>query len=258
MEHSTYCSTEIMELAKAILKVQLELQPALKNAENTFSKSRYATLNSVMDACRAALINNGIWLTQYPVPVEGAFMGLVTKLTHAETGEWQSGLMMMPLPKADPQGYGSAMTYGRRYALSAMLGIVTEEDDDGLAGAMPTAENGKRKRQPAERAQQAKCATAKGSTSCTDPEQAAPSKQGVNSAAQMIQTNQANQTNQAHPALQSMPKLDGIAYSLTTTKDGKTCIVATGNTTSKKQILSQAGFTWSDQRKVWWRYADAA
>ena len=51
--------------------------------------------------------------------------------THAESGQWQSSLAVVPLPKADPQGVGISMTYMRRYALSAMLGIVTEEDTDG-------------------------------------------------------------------------------------------------------------------------------
>ena len=55
-----------------------------------------------------------------------------------------------------------------------------------------------------------------------------------------------------------MPKLDGIIYSLTTTQDGKTCIVASGNTANKKHILSQAGFKYSEQRKLWWRYAEVA
>lgn len=98
---------------------------------NPFTKSRYATLNSVMDSCRQALLDNGIWLCQYPVPVESGCLGLVTKLTHAESGQWQASLAVVPLPRADPQGVGISMTYIRRYALSAMLGIVTEEDTDG-------------------------------------------------------------------------------------------------------------------------------
>lgn len=56
-------------------------------------------------------------------------IGLVTKLTHAESGQWQSSLAVVPLPKADPQGMGAAMIYARRYALTAMLGMVTENDD---------------------------------------------------------------------------------------------------------------------------------
>ena len=85
-----------------------------------------------MDACSEALINAGIWVTQYPVPVEGANpqLGLVTKLVHAESGEWQESLITMPLAKADPQAYGSALTYARRYGLSAMVGLITEDDDD--------------------------------------------------------------------------------------------------------------------------------
>lgn len=230
MEHSTYCSTEITELARAMLKVQADLQPALKDRENTFSRSRYATLNSVMEACREALISNGIWLAQYPVPVETGHMGLVTKLTHAESGQWQSSLMVMPLPKADPQGYGSAMTYSRRYALSALIGIVTEEDDDGIGAGTETGQRPRRKRQAQPKedipAMEAEAATG------TDP--------------------------QIHPILAAMPRLDGINYSLTTTQDGKTCIVASGNTANKKQILSQAGFKYSEQRRIWWRYAEAA
>ena len=103
MEHTPYCSTEITELARAMLKVQAICNRLSRIGKTPFPHSRYATLNSVMDACREALIGNGIWLAQYPVPVEAGHMGLVTKLTHAESGQWQSSLMVMPLPKADPQ-----------------------------------------------------------------------------------------------------------------------------------------------------------
>ena len=135
-----YQSQDITKLAKALLVVQSHLQPAIKDTENPFTKSYYATLNSVMDACKAILLANGIWMTQHPVPAPehlgGGYVGLVTKLTHAESGQWQSSLAVVPLPKADPQGMGSAMTYARRYALCAMLGMVTE-DDDGEGAKMP-------------------------------------------------------------------------------------------------------------------------
>jgi hypothetical protein len=228
MENSL-CSADITELAKAMLKVQSALQPAFKDRDNTFTHSRYATLNSVMDACREALLANGIWLSQYPVPVEHGFMGLATKLTHAESGQWQSSLLVMPLPKADPQGFGSALTYGRRYALSAMLGIVTEDDDDGNSAGHESAAKTRRKRQlPAD---------------------------GHDMEAERNETSNALSS---HPALASMPRLDGIRYNMMQTQDGKLCIVADGNTRDKKRILEQAGFRWSEQRKLWWRYADAA
>ncbi|WP_165176692.1 ERF family protein, partial [Desulfovibrio sp. ZJ369] len=130
-----FSSPEITELSKALIEVQKHLQPAIKDAENPFARNRYATLNSVMDSCRMALLDNGILLTQYPVPVEGSNLGLVTKLVHAKTGQFQASLAVIPLAKPDPQAMGSAFTYGRRYALSAMLGIVSEEDDDGNAAS---------------------------------------------------------------------------------------------------------------------------
>jgi hypothetical protein len=228
METSVYCSTEITELAKAMLKVQAQLQPALKDRENPFTKSSYATLNSVMDSCREALIANDIWLSQYPVPVEPGSMGLVTKLTHADSGQWQSSLLVMPLPKADPQGYGSALTYGRRYGLATLIGIVTEDDDDGnMAGMDDRSRRGKK-------APQNRPSSGREQPSATQP---AP---------------------ETHPAIAAMPKLDGISYNLLTTQDNKLCIIAAGDTRAKKSILEQAGFRWSEQRKIWWRYADAA
>ena len=127
------CSQEITELANAMLKVQATLQPAIKDQDNPLTDSRYAILNSVMDACKDALISNGIWMSQYPVAAEPGYLALVTKLTHATSGQFQASVLYMPLPQADPQGYGSAMTYARRYALSALLGMICEDDDDGNA-----------------------------------------------------------------------------------------------------------------------------
>ncbi len=140
MENHVICSEGITKLAKAMLEVQKAVNPASKDKFNDFTKSKYATLNSVMEACGEALIDAGIWVTQYPVPVDGGnghLLGLVTKLVHAESGEWQASLLVMPLPKNDPQGYGSALTYARRYGLSALVGIVTEDDDANEASRIP-------------------------------------------------------------------------------------------------------------------------
>lgn len=129
-------SPEMGELAKAMVKVQRALAPVCKDAENPFVKSRYATLNAVIDACRDALIAQAVWVVQVPVAVETGHLGLMTKLVHGESGQWQSSLMVMPLPKNDPQGYGSALTYARRYGLATLVGLVSEADDDGEA-SMP-------------------------------------------------------------------------------------------------------------------------
>ena len=56
----------------------------------------------------------------------------------------------------------------------------------------------------------------------------------------------------------ALPKLDGITYQYTTGQDGRQCVVAIGNTHPKKEILSGAGFRWSAQRKIWWKYAEAS
>lgn len=130
-------SPEMGELAKAMVKVQRALAPVCKDAENPFVKSRYATLNAVIEACRDALIAQAVWVVQVPVAVEAGHLGLMTKLVHGESGQWQSSLMVMPLPKNDPQGYGSALTYARRYGLATLVGLVSETDDDGEA-SMPT------------------------------------------------------------------------------------------------------------------------
>ncbi len=237
MDSLQYTSPEVTDLAKALIAVQHTLQPAIKDRENPFAKSRYATLNSVMDSCRDALLANGIWVTQYPVPAEVGHLGLVTKLTHAESGQWQSSLLVMPLPKADPQGYGSAMTYARRYALSAMLGMVTEDDDDGEAASRDRPARQRAPRQP--RPQQPSVVSAQQATPAAPTPQPKPAET-------------------AHPALASLPRLDGVSYTTATAQDGRLCILASGNTSARKQLLSAAGFKWNAERKVWWRYAETA
>ena len=230
-----YQSENITDVAKALLNVQRTVQPVTKDAENPFTKSWYASLNSVMDACRDALIENGIWLCQYPVPVEQPnTIGLVTKLTHAESGQWQSSLAVVPLPKADPQGMGSAMTYARRYALTAMLGMVTE-DDDG------------------ERAKIGRKTPSRPKLPVNAPEARKAASGGTNVANSSPVT-----SNRPAAALENLPPLEGITYQQVTAQDGRPCIIASGNTQAKKEILTGAGFRWNPQRKLWWKYVDAA
>ena len=231
----TYCSQEITELAKALLHVQKTLLPAAKDANNPFTKSNYATLNSVMHTCREALLENGIWLCQHPTPVEApGCIGLVTKLTHCETGQWQASLAVVPLPKTDPQGMGSAITYARRYALTAMLGMVTEDDDGEAAKIGPKSAPRQRRAATAPQTQKATSA---------EPTQ----REGHNRAVK------------GHSAsLDFLPQLEGIAYQVVAANDGRECVIATGNTHAKKEILQDAGFRWNPQRKIWWRYMDAA
>ena len=230
-----YQSENITELAKALLNVQRTVQPIARDAETPFTKSWYARLNSVMDACKSALIENGIWLCQYPVPVEPPnSLGLVTKLTHAESGQWQSSLAVVPLPKADPQGMGSAMTYARRYALTAMLGMVTE-DDDG-EGARTGRKSSTRPKLPVN----------------------SPEAQKALQRDPSIKNNSSTTSNRPAAGLESLPPLEGITYQQVTAQDGRPCIIAIGNTQTRKELLTGAGFHWNAQRKLWWKYVHVA
>jgi hypothetical protein len=100
----SFCSEDIKEQAAAMLKVQSEINPVVKDASNPFAKSRYATLNSVIAASMEALFAHGVWVSQYPVSSEPRHLGLVTRLTHAPSGQWVSCLMVMPLAKPEPKG----------------------------------------------------------------------------------------------------------------------------------------------------------
>ena len=222
-------SQDTTKLAKALIAVQRQLHPAIKDSTNPFTKSRYASLNSVMDACRTALLDAGIWLTQYPVPATAGYLGLVTKLTHSESGQWQGSLAVVPLAKDDPQGMGISMTYIRRYALSAMLGIVTEDDTGGEIRSTASRQSTRTTQTPQQR------------TSRTSPQR--PSTP----AATKPDTSVPLDTDE----LAALPELQGMVYNRVET-DGKLYITATGNTLPHKDTLAEAGFRWNAQRKFWW------
>ena len=123
-------SEQTAELAAALAKAQSVMGSAIKNAINPHFKNRYADLAAVFEALRKPLADNSLAVTQTTEMRDGAFL-LVTKLRHA-TGQWISSEYPLPL-NAKPQELGSALTYARRYSLSAMVGIAADEDDDGEA-----------------------------------------------------------------------------------------------------------------------------
>jgi len=128
-------SESIKELATALSKLQGELTYAKKDSANPFFKSRYADLESVWDACRGLMAANGLSVIQMPGNYFEGRMWLVTRLCHS-SGEWIEQEMSVPVQKADAQGAGSALTYMRRYALAAFIGVV-QADDDGNAASNP-------------------------------------------------------------------------------------------------------------------------
>jgi hypothetical protein len=124
-------SDTINELAAALAKAQGAIQPALKQSENPYFKSSYADLASVWRACRDALSKNGLAVVQL-VRVVDKTVEVETLLTHA-SGQWIAETLKLPVAKPDIQGTGSAITYTRRYALAAMVGVAPEEDDGNAA-----------------------------------------------------------------------------------------------------------------------------
>lgn len=125
-------SENINELAAAMAKFQAEVKPAVKGSSNPYFKSKYADLQACWDCCREALVKNGLSVAQGSRENNGEVVTIDTRLMHA-SGQWLESSLTMKPAKADPQGVGSAVTYGRRYSLAAILGLVADEDDDGNA-----------------------------------------------------------------------------------------------------------------------------
>lgn len=123
-------SQTIGKLAEALCKAQADMKPAVKEAENPFFHSSYADLATVSKAVFPVLTKHGLSISQI---TEGE--GSVTTILMHTSGEWISGTLSLKPVKVDPQGIGSAITYARRYALSAICGLATEDDDDGNAGS---------------------------------------------------------------------------------------------------------------------------
>lgn len=124
-------SETINELAGALAKAQGEITGALKDSANPFFKSKYADLASCWDACRGPLSKNGLSVVQ-GLDVSEGHLYLKTRLMHS-TGQWISSTTPVT-PKDDtPQGMGSALTYARRYALTAMVGVAQVDDDANAA-----------------------------------------------------------------------------------------------------------------------------
>lgn len=126
-------SETIIKISEALAKFQGALKPALKDAENPHFRSRYADLASIWDAIRGPMSENGLHVLQMVGTAEGKTT-LTTRVGHV-SGEWIESTWEIPVGKQDPQGYGSAISYARRYAIAACLGVV-QDDDDGNA-AMP-------------------------------------------------------------------------------------------------------------------------
>jgi len=126
-------SETIKELATALVKFQAEVKAAPFNAKNPFLQNKYADLGSIIETARPVLEKHGLSVSQM-VEGDGASIGVTTILMHS-SGEWLESTVSLPVGdekgKSQAQVAGSIVSYMRRYALSAALGMYTDEDTDG-------------------------------------------------------------------------------------------------------------------------------
>ena len=126
-------------IAKALVAAQKGFAPALKTASNPHFKSKYAGLDNCVEAVLDSLNQNGIMLIQKTHDCESGIK-IETVFLHESGESFSAGVLHVPAPKHDPQGYGSALTYARRYSLMAACGIAPEDDDGNRASATITPE----------------------------------------------------------------------------------------------------------------------
>jgi hypothetical protein len=143
-------SESISNLAQALCLFQGEVTNPKNTASNPFFKSEYAPLSEIINTTKSLLAKHGLSVLQSPSG-DGEHIIVTTLLMHS-SGEWIEGEpLVLKADKITAQGAGSAITYGRRYGLSAILGIASEDDDDGnhATGNEDKTENLKAKPKPA-------------------------------------------------------------------------------------------------------------
>lgn len=125
-------SEQIKELAGAYIQAQAEIGAAIKGSTNPHFKSKYADLGAVMEAIKPTLAKYGLGFLQEVTEREGGVY-CETVIVHKSGETYRTGKLPMPAPKQDPHGYGSAITYAKRYSLQAAFGVPSEDDDGNKA-----------------------------------------------------------------------------------------------------------------------------
>jgi hypothetical protein len=120
----------------ALVKALSELTNLAKDKVNPHFKSRFTSLDAILDATRPVLAKHGLALSQEPV-FEDGMAGVVTRIIHT-SGESRESKLILPLRDQSAQGVGSAISYARRYSAAAVLGIASDEDDDGQQASTPS------------------------------------------------------------------------------------------------------------------------
>ena len=122
------------EIAAALVAAQKEFSPALKHSTNSHFRNRYAALDACIEAVMEPLNAAGIFLTQ-PTHETPDGVTVETVFIHTSGERYSAGKLFVPASKRDAQGFGSALTYARRYSLMAACGIAPEDDDGNAAAA---------------------------------------------------------------------------------------------------------------------------
>lgn len=133
---TTLTSDTLTNIVPALIAAQKSFKPAIKDSTNPAFRSKYVSLDAVLEAVSEALLNAGIALVQATDRDDDGTTLLVTRLIHT-SGEWIGSRYPVRPVKQDPQGEGSALTYARRYALMALVGIAPEDDDGNAASQRP-------------------------------------------------------------------------------------------------------------------------
>lgn len=146
-------SQSIGAIATALAAASAEIKAVGKDRTNPHFKNKYATLDAIVDSVRPVLAKHGLAVMQDASDTQAGADGkptaftVETMLVH-KSGEWIANRVTMPVAQSTPQGVGSALTYGRRYGLSALLSLATDEDDDGNAGSQQPARGNEQRRPP--------------------------------------------------------------------------------------------------------------
>ena len=131
-------SESIKQIAEALVSAQKEIRFAAKDSTNPHFKSKYANINSVIEAVKKPLNDNNIAILQSLSPSDDNKLHLTTRLLHS-SGEWIEDTAVCPIQKQDPQGLGSAISYIRRYSISSLCALYAD-DDDGQSAALNAAD----------------------------------------------------------------------------------------------------------------------
>lgn len=137
-----------MNINQAYFAARKKISNPVKNKFNPHFKSNFADLNAVYDACQDALTEQNIILMQ-PMDIKDGFPVVITRLIHVPSGETMESFTAVPNLKGDANGFASGITYCRRYGLTAMLGLCSDEaDDDGAIASGITEAPKQRKETP--------------------------------------------------------------------------------------------------------------